>query len=143
MSLRERLRGVRCNKPLEVRHPRLGDEPVYVRTLTGAQSDKFKVFARKYTNPTDDQVIGMQARMVAFGLCDENGVAPFDPDNADDVAEINEMPADLLDVIGTAFLTNNGLTKDAQEAAKKNSDATLQNGSGSSSQEASDAPSPN
>lgn len=115
MSVRETLKK---HKPRLVEVEWNGDK-LWVKGMSGADRQDYR------NRVTKAEANGGFKNEYAFALAvrDENGVRQYDPDNADDIAEISELDGDLIDRVVLAYLGASGLTKKAVEDAEKNSEA--------------------
>jgi len=112
MSSRDALRSFR---PKVHQHEYEG-KSFHIRALSGAGRAKYLelVAAAGDSSPS-------MAKVVALGLCEEDGVLTYNVDNEKDVAEINEVDGAVLQSIVFKLYEISGLTKKAIESAEKNS----------------------
>lgn len=61
------------------------------------------------------------AKVVALGLCEEDGALTYNVDNEKDIAEIGEVDGAVLQAIVLKLYEVSGLTKTAIEDAEKKS----------------------
>jgi len=89
---------------------------VWVRSLTVGERDSIdnEFNAARVKNKTPDN---LRARMLIKGCCDEKGKALF---TEADIAEVNVLPATILEKIFDAILKINRIGAGAVEDAEKN-----------------------
>jgi hypothetical protein len=111
MSSRDSLRSFRP-KVEKFEH---GGQTFYVRGLSGAGRARFLEMSRDGSPP--------MAKVVALGLCEEDGTLTYNVDNEKDIAEINEVDGAVLQLIVLKLYEVSGLTAKAIEDAEKKSEA--------------------
>lgn len=92
-----------------------GDDFVFVRTLSGAERQAFRVMvdASGEGNLKTDTI-------VALALCEEDGKRTYDHENGEHLSEIREMDGADVDHIAMSFLKLSGLrAADVEEIEKK------------------------
>ena len=106
---------------------------VYVRSLMSWEKDSFeKEQLRRRQNGTDlDSIDGQRARFAALVITDENGERIFK--SAADITMLGRKSGVALDRILTAATKLNGIGAAGEEEAKKNSELTETNDSGTGS----------
>lgn len=85
----------------------------HVRALSGAGRAKYLDLCKNDNPP--------MAKVVALGLCEEDGALTYNADNEKDIAEIEAVDGEVLQAIVFKLYEVSGLTKKAIEAAEKNS----------------------
>jgi hypothetical protein len=85
----------------------------YVRSLSGSGRAKF------LSLQTDDKA--HMAKVVALGLCEEDGALTYNIDNESDIAEVLECDGATLQSIAFKLYAVSGLSSKALEEAEKNS----------------------
>lgn len=109
MSSRESLRSFRP-KVHSFDH---GGQTFFVKSLSGAGRARFLELSKDGSPP--------MAKVVALGLCEEDGALTYNLDNEKDVAEISEVDGAVLQAIVIKLYQVSGLTATAIEDATKNS----------------------
>lgn len=94
-----------------------GGEMALIRGLTVRASEKFQA-ALEMGNEHAQRVL------VALSLCDEGGALILDPDQAQDLALLDEMPTPAFLALQKAIIAHNGLDPEAADAAGEPSAAT-------------------
>ena len=85
---------------------------VYVKSMTGAQRETLANLGKQEKNITD-------AELVAWCLCDEQGLLVYPDCLATDLAEIRNWDSQVSNTIARSILEVSGLTKEATDKAKK------------------------
>ena len=119
MTLREKIKSAFVPKVEAVNIPGL-DEPVFVRELTGLESDRLDA-ANYRVGPDGKRVFAHEnylARQFIAVACDAAGKPLYGPM---DVAEVSMLPASLLERVIDAGRKLNSFGADAEESAAKNS----------------------
>lgn len=126
MSVRDTIRKA---KPTVAPYELTDGSKVWVRAFSGGGRAKYMGYVEKAKANG-----GVKSEVIAaMGLCEEDGSLAFDYDNADDLSVIAKLDGQDLDGIGLKLFELSGLTKGAVEEASKNSDASPNDSSGSSS----------
>lgn len=94
---------------------------VHVRTLTGAEGDKYAALAKENADMT-------RGAIACLFLADKDGARLF---SDDDAVLVGAKSLRALDAVIEAGLQHNGMTDEALDGLEKNSVETLGNGSGS------------
>lgn len=95
----------------EVQIPALGGS-VYVKAMTAGVRDRFEIYHAK--SGTED----FRALLAAATVCDEGGVLLF---SLDDVAQLTELPSNVLDDVVKEAVALNRMGPDDVEDLKKTS----------------------
>ena len=112
--------------------PELGGD-VLISEMSGVARDAY--YDKEQTD--EKRPISLrQADLIVSTAVDETGAPLFD---ASDVEQLRGLKAEILDRLSGAAARINGLTKGAQEAAAKNSEAAPSGDSGSGSQPSSES----
>jgi len=91
-------------------------QTLHVRALSGAGRAKYLELCR-----TGNDGSPAMARVVALGLCEEDGTLTYNVDNDKDVAEIEQVDGAVLQAVVFKLYEVSGLTKKAMEEAEKKS----------------------
>lgn len=112
MSSRDSLRSFRP-KVEKFEH---GGQTFYVRALSGAGRARYLELCRAGGDAGPSM-----AKVVALGLCEEDGALTYNIDREQDIAEIGEVDGAVLQAIVIKLYEVSGLTSKAIEDATKNS----------------------
>lgn len=112
MSSRDSLRSFRP----KVHRFEHGGQSFFVRALSGAGRALYLELCRVAGDGGPPM-----AKVVALGLCEEDGSLTYNVDNDKDIAEISEADGAVLQVIVIKLYQVSGLTTKAIEDATKNS----------------------
>lgn len=131
------LRG-RKSRVQVVDHPRVVEffgEPVHVRVMGGTERDSYEesnMEVRRVGNKTDvrSRMTGSRARLVVRCLSDEQGNRLL---KDEDAGVVGTFDGEVLDALVDACQQINGLTRQAEEDALKNSESDRNGNSGSGS----------
>lgn len=112
MSVRETLRSKA--KP-KVGYVEVDGARIHIRAMSGSTRAKYMelVQAKKDAGGVPIEVIA------AFGICEEDGTLAYDHTKPDDLAELSELDADLLQQASLKLFELSGLTDKAVEDAEK------------------------
>ncbi|MGN5354331.1 hypothetical protein ACQ4P5_20225 [Ralstonia sp. L16] len=106
--------------------PELGGD-VLISEMSGVARDAY--YAKEQTD--ENRPLSLrQADLIVCSAVDESGAPLFDES---DVEQLRHLKAEILDRLASTAARINGLTKGAQEAATKNSEAAPSGASGSDS----------
>jgi hypothetical protein len=95
------------------------EETYYIRTMSGTERDAFEDETYKINGKSIElNRQNARARLVVKCLCDENGTRALQ-DNQ--VNELGQVPADILDKLYSVALNANGFTAKDVEDITKNS----------------------
>jgi hypothetical protein len=112
MSTRD---AVRKAKP-KVHACEISGGTVHVRALSSGGRSAYLALVTKHkpdSPPTHE--------IVALGLCENDGAPSYDPASEKDMAELRELDGVDAEKVALKIFEVSGLTKDAAEAAEKNS----------------------
>jgi hypothetical protein len=112
MSSRDSLRSFRP-KVEKFEH---GGHTFHVRSLSGAGRARYLELCR-----VGGDAGPAMAKVVALGLCEEDGALTYNVDNDKDISEIGEVDGAVLQAIVIKLYQVSGLTSKAIEDATKNS----------------------
>ncbi len=88
---------------------------VRVRTITGAERDRFDQFQDRSRNGKTD--VGPRAFICSLAICDENGKAIFKPE---DIAALGDKSMKALDRVFSVAIDLGGLGAKTVEELEKN-----------------------
>lgn len=128
MSVRDTIRSI---KPTVVSYTLLDGRVVWVRSFNGKGRARYMSYVE-----TAKANGGIKAEVIAaMAICEENGALAYDYQKQADLDELAEMiDGQDLDGIGMKLFEVSGLAKGSVEDAAKNSEASPNSCSGSSSQ---------
>lgn len=126
MSVRDTIRRLGGPKIASVN---LNGSKVYVRSLSGEGRSKYTHYVEKAKENG-----GLSAAKIAsFGICEEDGTLAYDTDKPEDIAELESRDGEFLQNVGMKLFEISGLAVSSAEEAAKNSEASPNSSSGSSS----------
>lgn len=99
-----------------------GGAVVHVRALSGAGRAKYLEINKKHIDAGEPAAPA--SKIVALGLCEEDGTLSYDVESVKDIAELNETDGKELEKIALEIFRVSGLTADAGEEAAKKSEAS-------------------
>jgi hypothetical protein len=91
-------------------------QTLHVRSLSGSGRSKYLELCRAAGDGSPSM-----AKVVALGLCEEDGSLTYNVDNEKDIAEIEQVDGEVLQAVVFKLYEVSGLTKKALEEAEKNS----------------------
>lgn len=91
---------------------KLGDFEVYTFKMKVAEANDFLNIFNTETNKNDKL---QNAKKLAFMIVDKSGKKPFSIDNADDLADLQELPFDDFQAIANKFNEINGFSLETEK----------------------------